>query len=156
MIQLRYLSGHTEYNTFPTSKLKSFLAKNPTICLLSNTGISIYHIFENHPTQPNQLILHQSSNTSNNNKKWEMKEEPGTSDPPVKRFKTSTYKRNLYKQWYKSNRIWITRRQRSQRRKKRIIHLLNQNPNIDIEQLLQLQKTTTPSLSNILPTTNKL
>ncbi len=41
MIKLRYVSGHTEYNTFPTSTLRSFIANNPTICLLSNTRITI-------------------------------------------------------------------------------------------------------------------
>jgi hypothetical protein len=52
-IQIRYISGCTDYNKFSHSTITSFLTSNSKVCLITNTGINIYQIAEEYTKQVN-------------------------------------------------------------------------------------------------------
>ena len=157
-IQIRYISGCADYNKFSHSTITSFLTNNPKVCLITTTGINIYQIPEEHAIQVIlQIQPHQQPSPSNiGNNKRPFQEESTTTEHIVKEYKTSEHRRKIQRKSYHKTKIPLLQKLKDKRDRKGIIHLLNENPTLDIEDLIQKQTTTSTPLSlSIPPTTSK-
>ncbi len=131
-----------------------------------DTTTSQHHYQETTSPTPQQYVLYQKhkflfyklksyihqlvptyNNTTlpnTNNKKRTIKQEETQipiSAPPIKKFKTSAYEREKNRKIYHANRTALLEVRRARLRVKHdkggIIHTLNSNPNLDIDQLIQ-------------------
>jgi hypothetical protein len=158
MIKLRYITGCPNYKTFSTSTLTSFFSNNPTVCLLTPTGLHVYQLPEAYATHLLVQLLQQemTPTTSVSNKRLIKEENPEDTLRSKKILKTSAHQLSLQRKSYHRNKTPLLKRLRDKRNKtKGIIHLLNKNPTLDIQQLIYEQTTPTPILLSVPSTTSK-
>jgi hypothetical protein len=157
-IQIRHISGYTDYNTFSHSTITSFLTNNPKVCLVTTSGLNIYQISEEYATQ---VILqsqpHQQPSPSNiGTNKHPFQEESTILEHIATEYKTSEHRRKIQRKSYHKTKTPLLQKLKDKRDRKGIIHILNENPTLDIEDLIKKQTTTSTSLSlSIPPSTSK-
>ena len=158
-IKLKYITTYKDTNTFPCSLLMSYITNTPTVCLISDSDISILQIKD---TYIHQLVLNSSNGLPQptpaalNPRKRNI-EEVSTPNiaPPTKTYKTTYKHRASESRYYYNNRKTILQKSKIKHRKTGIIQILNENPNTDIEQLLKAQTISTTLSLSIPSTTNK-
>jgi hypothetical protein len=153
MIQLQHLSNNPN-NTFSLHTQQLYITNNPTICLISTTGIDIYQLSDTYSNQ------HSLNITTTGTKRYIKQETSSTEQPPAKKiYKTTLQSRLTKNKWYHKNKIPLLHKLRQKNNKTGIIHILNENPDTNIEQLLQQTNTTSPATtsipSSLIPTTTK-
>jgi hypothetical protein len=139
----------------------SFFSNNPTVCLITNTGILVYQLTEDYATyllsQVQVLQQELTSTTSIGNKRRIKEENPEDTVRSKKILKTSAHQLCIQRKSYHNNKKSILKKLRNKRDKsKGIIHQLNKNPTLDIQQLISEQTTPTPTIISAPSTTSKV
>ena len=149
-IELQHISNNNEFRRFSTATLLSYVNNTPLVCLITDSTFSIFHIKD---TYIQQMVINSNDiqppptpqSLTKTSKRFKYKDDRTLTSTKFKRlkiFKTTATQRAAARYWYRLHR---------QPKKTGIIHLLNQNPNFDIQQLLQSKATA--SLPLIIPAT---
>jgi hypothetical protein len=138
----------------------SFFSNNPTVCLVTTTGILVYQLPEDYAThllsQVQLLQQELTPTTSVSNKRLIKEENPEDTSRSKIILKTSAHQLSIQRKSYHNNKKSILKKLRNNRDKtKGIIHLLNKNPTLDIQQLISEQTTPTPIILSVPSTTSK-
>ena len=154
-IQLRYLSHSSAYNNFHTSILMTYIANNPIICLIADSTVSILQIKD---TYIHQLIQNSKSETQ---QPLLSEQHQLSTNKRQKNPKTyNTARRHCRKlsdaKYYYDNRKTISAKRKAKNNKGGIIQELNNNPNLDIDKLIQQKSQPQPVATTSIPTTTKL
>jgi hypothetical protein len=143
-IQLQHLSANINTNIFSKSTLTSFITNSPTVCLIANSNISIFNIKDSYIQQ---LVVNSTNPPP-----------PSITTTSKKRkrtYKTSEADRATNYKWYHRNKTWLAKKYKTKHNPPGAIQLLNQQPDADIQALIQTYTPKPPLPPISVSTTTK-